>query len=175
MFSEAVVATVHVLRNPSSAEHKTVRFRDTCDPAQALSQAKGPPQLSQDRPLPPELVTPCLEHVTGVREMEMVSGSTPNKTPPCFKGRTCRIARPTAERGTQTSLSTENQSWQDGLYWKDTKGYDTQNHQAAISKPTGKLSRGILHNRATRTASILPDRCQMVHNKEEPQNEDKSN
>ncbi|GAB1298176.1 Gene model 906, (NCBI) [Apodemus speciosus] len=175
MFSEAVVATAHVLRKPSLAEHKTVRFRDTCDPAQALPQAKEPPQLPQDLPLPPELVTPCLERVSGgVQEMEMVSGSTPNQTPPCFKSRTCRRACPTAERGTQTSLPTENQPWQHGLYWKDTKGYDIQNHQAAISKPTGKLSRSTLHDRATRPASILSDHCQTAHNKEEPQNEDKA-
>ncbi|GAB1298172.1 Gene model 906, (NCBI) [Apodemus speciosus] len=173
MFSESVVATAHVLRNPRLAEHKTVRFCDTCSSAQALPQAKGPPQLSQDLPLPPELMTPCLERVTGVQEMEMVSDSTSNQTPPCSKGRTCRIACPTAEKGTQTSLPTENQPWQHGLYWKDTKAYDIQN-QEVNSKPTEKLSRGTLHNRATRPASILPDHCQMVHNKEKPQNEHKA-
>lgn len=52
MFSESVVATAHVLSTPSLAELKTVRFHDACSPDQALSQARGSPQISKNLPLP---------------------------------------------------------------------------------------------------------------------------
>lgn len=51
MFSESVVATAHVLSTPSLAELKTVRFHDACSPDQALSQARGSPQISKNLPL----------------------------------------------------------------------------------------------------------------------------
>jgi hypothetical protein len=172
MFSNSVVATAHVLRTSSLAEHKTMRFRDTCGPAHTLSEAQGPPQLSQDLPLPLEIVTQCLENETWFHEMEMVPSSTPNQMPPCFKSRTCGIACPTIERGTQTSLPTENQPWPHGLYWKDTNGYDIQKLDTDISIPTGNFSKGTMHRKATMPASILSEHYQMVQNNEEPQNED---
>lgn len=79
MFSKSVVATAHILRTPSLAKHKTVKFLDACDPEQALSQDQRPPQHSQDLPLPLELVTPNLVHAPGVQELENLPSSTPNQ------------------------------------------------------------------------------------------------
>ncbi|XP_031220249.1 spermatogenesis-associated protein 31A1-like isoform X2 [Mastomys coucha] len=160
MFSESVVATAHVLRTPSMAEHNTMRFHDACDPDQALSQAQGLPQISTSPPLPLDLVPPGLMGVTGVQEM--VPSSTPKQIRHCFKRRSSRIACPTTDRGTQTSLPTKNQPWPRGLYWKDTKGYDIQKHQA----DTGSLSRGTLQNENIRSATILPEHYQMAHDNE---------
>ncbi|XP_031216427.1 spermatogenesis-associated protein 31-like, partial [Mastomys coucha] len=174
MFSESVLATAHILRNPSLSEHKTVRFCDTCDPAQTLAQAQGLPQFSKDLPLSPELVTSSLESVTSIQEMKKVPSSTSNQTPPCFKRRACGIAHPSTEKGTQTSLPTENPPGMHGLYYRDTNGSDIQNHQKAICKPTQTSSRGTQHTTAVRSASILPEHCQIVHNNEESQNEDKA-
>nr|XP_034365777.1 spermatogenesis-associated protein 31A6-like [Arvicanthis niloticus] len=170
MFSESVVATTHVLRKPCLAEHKTVRFCDACGPAQDLSQAREPPHHSQEQPMPQPLMTPSLVAVTEAQRKEILPSSTPKHMPPCFKSRACGTSCPTTERGTQTCIPTENQPWQQGLHWKDTKVYDTPNHQAAISKPTGNFFRGSLDNKAIRPASILSEH--KVHKNEEPQNED---
>lgn len=75
----------------------------------------------------------------------MVPSSTSNQMSPCFKRRTCRIACPTIERGTQTPLITENQSLPQELYWKNTTVSDIQKHQEAICKPTHNLSKGTQH------------------------------
>ena len=174
LFPESVLATAHILRSPTLLERKTVRFCDACGPAQALAQGQGQPQLSQDLPLPLKLVTPSLEGVAWFQEMEMVPSSTSNQMSPCFKRRTCRIACPTTERGTQTPLTTENQSLPHGLYWKNTKVSDIQKQQEAICKPTQNLSKGTQHTTGIRSASILPENCQIIHNNEEPQNEDKA-
>ncbi|XP_076794930.1 uncharacterized protein LOC143443179 [Arvicanthis niloticus] len=172
IFSESIVATAHIFRNPCLAEHKTVRFYDACGPAQDLSQDQGPPHSSQEQPMPQPLMTPSLVGVTGVQKREFFPSFTPNQTPPCFKSRACGTSCPTTERGTQTCIPTENQHWQQGLHWKDTKSYDTQKHQGAISKPTGNFSRGSLDNKANKQASILPEHCHMVHKNEKPQNKD---
>lgn len=99
--------------------------------------------------------------------MEMVPSSTPKQIPHCFKSRSSRIACPTTDRGTQTSLPTENQPWPHGLYWKNTKGYDIQKHQADINVPTGNLSRGTLNNENIRPATILPEHYQRAHDNEQ--------
>lgn len=95
--------------------------------------------------MPLKLVTPSLEGVAWFQEMEMVPSSTSNQMSPCFKRRTCRIACPTIERGTQTPLITENQSLPQELYWKNTTVSDIQKHQEAICKPTHNLSKGTQH------------------------------
>eukprot|EP00073_Rattus_norvegicus_P017685 XP_001070793.3 PREDICTED: uncharacterized protein LOC689437 isoform X1 [Rattus norvegicus] len=170
LFSESVVATAHVLRSPSSAEHKTVRFYDTSSLGQAPSQAQGPPECSQEQPLPAQLVTPSSLPVTKAQLMQIFPSSTPIKTPPCFKRQAFGKPRPTSDKGIQVSLSTENHAWQHGQYWKHAEGDDIQNHQAAFTKPTQNLT---LHDEAVRSRSILPEHWQMTHKNEGPQNEEK--
>ncbi|XP_034365592.1 uncharacterized protein LOC117713500 [Arvicanthis niloticus] len=175
VFSESIVATAWVSRKSSSGGHKTVRFSDTCGPVQALPMAKGPPQPSQDLPLPHQLVTPSLVGMTGAQELEDLPSSAPKQTPSLLKSRSCEKACPTTEIGIQVSLPSENEPWKDRLNWKDNIGSNVQKHQAAISQPTDNLSRSTLPTKAIRSASILPDHCQMLQHHEEPQNEDKAN
>nr|XP_017456252.2 uncharacterized protein LOC102548031 [Rattus norvegicus] len=170
LFSESVVATAHVLRNRSSAEHKTVRFRDACLPGQAPSHDKGPPECSQEQPLLAQLLTPSLLAVTKAQLMQIFPSSTPIKTPPCFKRQAFGKPRPTCDKGIQVSLSMENHAWQHGQYWNPTEGDDIQKHQAAFMRPTQNLT---LHSEAVRSGSILPEHGQMAHKNEGPQNEGK--
>jgi hypothetical protein len=151
-----------------------MRFCNACGPAQSLALGQGQPQLSQDLPLTLKLVTPSLEGLAWFQEMEMVPSSTSNQMPPFFRRKTCRIACPTTERGTQTPLTTENQSLPHGLYWKNTKVSDIKKHQEAICKTTKNLLKGTQHTTGIRSASILPENCQIIHNNGEPQNEDKA-
>lgn len=170
LFSESVMATAHVLRSPSSAQHKTMRFCDACRPGHAPSQAQGPPECSQEQPSPAQLVTPSLLAVTKAQLMQIFPSSTPIKTPPCFKRQAFGKPRPTTDKGVQVSLSTENHAWQHGQYWKHTEGDDIQKHQAAFTKPTQNLT---LQDEAVRSGSILPEHWQMPHKNEGTQNEEK--
>eukprot|EP00073_Rattus_norvegicus_P053801 XP_017456185.1 PREDICTED: spermatogenesis-associated protein 31E1-like isoform X2 [Rattus norvegicus] len=170
LFSESVVATAHAVRSPSLAEQKTVRFRDAYRSGQAPSQAQGPPECSQEQPLPAQLVTPSLLAMTKAQLMQIFPSSTPIKTPPCFKRQAFGKARPTSDKGIQVSLSTENNAWQHGQYWNPTEGDDIQKHQAALMKPTQNLT---LHSEAVRSGSIPWEHGQMAHKNEGPQNEGK--
>ncbi|XP_038952249.2 spermatogenesis-associated protein 31E1-like [Rattus norvegicus] len=170
LFSESVLATAHIFRSPSSTEHKTMRFCDACHPGQAPSQAQGPPECSQEQPLPAQLVTPSLLAVTKAQLMQIFPSSTPIKTPPCFKRQAFRKPYPTSDKGIQVSLSTEKHAWQHGQYWNPTEGDDIQKHQAAFMRPTQNLT---LHSEAIRSGSILPEHWQMAHKNEGPQNEGK--
>ncbi|GAB1298174.1 hypothetical protein APTSU1_001341000 [Apodemus speciosus] len=172
VFSESVVATAHIFRSHTSEEPKYLTFCEARVPAQALPQAQRLPIFSQDQSLPRQIVTPNLVGVT--QELENLPSSTTNQTSTCLQCRASEIACPTTERGTQTSLPTENQPWLHGLYWKDNIGYDIQKHQNTISKATGNLPRGTLHNKSIRTSSILPEHCQILQHHEDPENEDKA-
>ncbi|XP_028618925.1 spermatogenesis-associated protein 31E1-like [Grammomys surdaster] len=174
VFSESVVATAWASRKPSSGRHKTVRFSDACVPVQALPMAKGPPQPSQDPPLPHQLVTPSLVGMTGIQELEDLPSSTPSQTPSLVKSRAYGKACPTTERGIQVSLPSENEPWKDRLNWKDNIGSNVQKHQAATSQPTDNLSRSTLPIKAIRSASTLPEHCQMLQHHEETLNADKA-
>lgn len=62
LFSESVLAAPNILRNPSLAQHKTLRFHDACRPAaQVPSREQGPPECSQEQPLPAQRVTPSCD------------------------------------------------------------------------------------------------------------------
>ncbi|XP_076770768.1 uncharacterized protein LOC117722690 isoform X2 [Arvicanthis niloticus] len=171
VLSESVVATAWVSRKSSPGEGKTVRFRDTRGPAQALSLAKGPPQLCQDQSVPNQLVTPSLVDVTGGQNIENLPNATPNQTP-SFQSRSHRTC-PSTEIGIQVSLPTLNEPCQQELNWKDITGCNVQKCQTDISQSTDNLSRGTLPTKVIRSASILPEHYQMVHHHEEPQHEER--
>ncbi|XP_063133011.1 spermatogenesis-associated protein 31-like isoform X1 [Rattus norvegicus] len=123
LFSESVVAAPNILRNPSLAQHKTLRFHDACRPAaQVPSREQGPPECSQEQPLPAQLVTPSTLAVTKAQLMQIFPSSAPIKTPPCFKRQAFGKVRPTTDKGIPVSLLMENHACPHGQYWKHTKG-----------------------------------------------------
>lgn len=86
----------------------------------------------------------------------------------------CGMAGPTPKMGIQVLLPTENEPWKERLNWKDITGCKVQNHQVANRQQTDNLLGGTLPTKAIRSASILPEHCQMLQDHEEPQKEDKT-
>lgn len=84
------------------------------------------------------------------------------------------MAGPTPKMGIQVLLPTENEPWKERLNWKDITGCKVQNHQVANRQQTDNLLGGTLPTKAIRSASILPEHCQMLQDHEEPQKEDKT-
>nr|XP_034365713.1 uncharacterized protein LOC117713566 [Arvicanthis niloticus] len=168
IFSESVVATAHVFRNPFLGKHKSVRFIGTSGPAQAPPQAKGPPQHSRYQPLSHQPVKPKFVSVKPVQEKEILPSSTPKQISPCLKCRTCAVSCPTTERRIQASLPTECLLQKQGMYSKIPKSYVDPNHLNPIRKYTGNLPRVSLDTKAIRPASILTQHCRMLqHHKEQ--------
>ncbi|XP_055466036.1 spermatogenesis-associated protein 31E1-like [Psammomys obesus] len=173
VFSESVVATALVSKTPSSEALKTVKFRDTSDTFPPLPLAQGPPQVSQAQPLPHQHVAPSLLQGTQGQGLDNHLSSTPNQTLSSSQSRTCGTACPTTETRMQASLPTERPNWQQGLNWKGTVDTNLQKCQAAVTQPSHIFPRGISPTEAARSASILPEQCQVLQHQEEPQIEDR--
>ena len=84
-------------------------------------------------------MTPNLLGEKQVQENKILPRSTTKQTPPCFKSRANVVSCPTSEKGIQACIPAGSLPGKHGLYSKDTKGYDEQKHQKAISKPTENL------------------------------------